>query len=83
MIHSMLDEYTEFRRANFSPQDALAAGFACKAAIRAGDALTPEEMTALVDELFATRFPTTCPHGRPTIIHLKLSELDRRFKRTE
>jgi DNA mismatch repair protein MutL len=83
MIHSMLEEYTEFRRANFAPRDALAASFACRAAVKAGDPLTQEEMTALVDELFATKFPLTCPHGRPTVIHMKLTELDRRFKRTE
>ena len=50
---------------------------------RRTEQLGPEEMTALVDELFATQFPLTCPHGRPTVIHIKLSELDRRFKRTE
>jgi DNA mismatch repair protein MutL len=83
MIHAMIEEYTEFRRAEFTPRDALAASFACHAAIRSGDSLTPEEMSALVDELFATQFPLTCPHGRPTVIHIKLSELDRRFKRTE
>jgi DNA mismatch repair protein MutL len=79
----MIEEYTEFRRAEFAPRDALAASFACHAAIRSGDVLTPEEMSALMDELFATQFPLTCPHGRPTVIHIKLSELDRRFKRTE
>ena len=83
MIHALLEEYTEFRQANFAPRDALAAGFACKAAIRTGDELTPEERTALVDELFATEFPLTCPHGRPTVIHIRLTELDRRFKRIE
>ncbi len=83
MIHALLQEYTEFRQANFAPRDALAAGFACKAAIRTGDELTPDERAALVDELFATEFPLTCPHGRPTVIHIRLTELDRRFKRTE
>ncbi|RPH94968.1 DNA mismatch repair endonuclease MutL [candidate division KSB1 bacterium] len=83
IIHEMITEYQEFRRAQFQARDALAASFACKAAIRTGDSLTAEEMTALVDELFATKFPLTCPHGRPTVIHIKLSELDRRFKRTE
>ncbi|MDD5087521.1 MAG: DNA mismatch repair endonuclease MutL [bacterium] len=83
MIRAMLEEYREFRRARFEPLEALAAGFACHAAIRAGDLLTADEMTALMNELFATRFPLTCPHGRPTVIHVTLSELDRRFKRTE
>jgi len=83
MIRSMLEEYQEFRRANFSPRDALSAGFACRAAIRTGDELTPDERTALIDELFATEFPLICPHGRPTVVHLRMTELDRRFKRIE
>jgi DNA mismatch repair protein MutL len=83
MIRSMLDEYKEFRQANFNARDAVAASFACKAAIRTGDELTPDERTALIDELFATEFPLTCPHGRPTVIHLRMTELDRRFKRIE
>ncbi len=83
MIHAMLSEYSEFRRSKFAPRDALAAGFACKAAIRTGDLLSPDEMSTLIDELFATRFPNTCPHGRPTVIHLTLTELDRRFKRSD
>lgn len=82
MIRETIAEYEEFRRANFSPRDALAAGFACKAAIRTGDSLSEAEMNALIDELFATRHPLSCPHGRPTYIELKLSELDYRFKRT-
>jgi len=82
-LHAMLEDYVEFRRAEFAPRDALAAGFACHTAIRSGDVLSPEEMSALVDELFATQSPLACPHGRPTVIEIKLSELDRRFKRTE
>jgi DNA mismatch repair protein MutL len=82
MIRETIAEYEEFRRANFAPRDALAAGFACKAAIRTGDKLSETEMNALVDELFTTRHPLSCPHGRPTYIELKLSELDYRFKRT-
>ena len=69
-------------RARLGPRESLAAGFACKAAIRTGDELSNEEMTALVDELFATQQPGSCPHGRPTFIEIKLSELDHRFGRT-
>ncbi|RQV98147.1 DNA mismatch repair endonuclease MutL [bacterium] len=82
MIRETIAEYEDFRRANFAPRDALAAGFACKAAIRTGDSLSEAEMNALVDELFTTRHPLSCPHGRPTYIELKLTELDYRFKRT-
>jgi len=81
MLREMIEEYEEFRRARLGPRESLAAGFACKAAIRTGDELSLEEMTALVDELFATDQPGSCPHGRPTFIEIKLSELDHRFGR--
>jgi DNA mismatch repair protein MutL len=61
---------------------AIAASFACKAAVRAGDELSREEMAALFDQLFATRRPYSCPHGRPTIIRIPRVELDRKFGRT-
>ncbi len=61
--------------------DKLAASYACKAAVKAGDVLTREEMISVVDRLFATENPYYCPHGRPTIVHLSLAELDKRFER--
>ncbi len=54
---------------------------ACKAAIKAGDPLTHEEMASLVDQLFATENPYHCPHGRPVLITLTLDELERKFGR--
>ncbi len=81
MLREMITEYEEFRRTRLGPRESLAAGFACKAAIRTGDELSLDEMTALVDELFATNQPGSCPHGRPTFIEIKLSELDHRFGR--
>ncbi len=54
---------------------------ACKAAIKAGDPLSPEEMASLVDQLFATENPYHCPHGRPVLITLTLDELERKFGR--
>ncbi len=61
--------------------DKLPANYACKAAVKAGDALTREEMASVVDRLFATENPYYCPHGRPTIVHMSLVELDKRFER--
>jgi len=55
--------------------------YACHSAIRAGEKLEPREMESLVDQLFATDFPFTCPHGRPTMLRVNLDELDRRFHR--
>jgi len=54
---------------------------ACHGAIRAGQRLSREEMTALILELKNTRLAFTCPHGRPTMILMTKSQLDRQFKR--
>lgn len=56
--------------------------YACRSAVKAGTKLSPREMESLTDQLFATDFPFTCPHGRPTMLHVKLSDLERRFQRT-
>ena len=62
--------------------DSILKSFACHSAIRAGEPLTLEEMESLTDQLFATEFPFTCPHGRPTMLRVEIRELERRFKRT-
>jgi DNA mismatch repair protein MutL len=54
----------------------------CKrAAIKAGQALSPEEQKALLNDLEACHSPRTCPHGRPTMIHLSIDLLERQFGR--
>jgi DNA mismatch repair protein MutL len=60
----------------------LARAFACRAAIKAGEPLSVEEMNQLVDQLFATRTPHGDPHGRPTFVFISLPDLDRRFGRS-
>ncbi len=82
VIREMLDNYQEYQKKYASFQEALAASFACHAAVKAGDQLTHEEMSALVNRLFGTKHPYYCPHGRPVIIQLSLDELDHRFERT-
>ena len=60
----------------------VANSHACHSAIRAGEALSREEMRHLVDRLFATSRPHGDPHGRPTFVRLDLEELHRRFGRS-
>ncbi len=55
---------------------------ACKAAIKAGDRLTPEEVAALVEQRHLAQDAHHCPHGRPTALVLTRDDLDRQFKRT-
>jgi DNA mismatch repair protein MutL len=59
----------------------VALTFACKAAIKAGQRLSAEEMEELFDRLFATELPYHDIHGRPTVIQLTLAELHNRFGR--
>jgi DNA mismatch repair protein MutL len=65
------------------PWDRVAKSFACHAAVRAGERLSREAMNALIDRLFATSLPHGDPHGRPTFVRVDLSELNRRFGRSE
>ena len=59
----------------------LAATIACKAAIKAGDVLSPAEMQALYVGLASTTLPAHDVHGRSTIVQITWDELDRRFGR--
>jgi DNA mismatch repair protein MutL len=54
----------------------------CKrAAVKAGQVLAPEEQRALLSALEECQSPRTCPHGRPTMIHLSVDLLERQFGR--
>jgi DNA mismatch repair protein MutL len=55
---------------------------ACKAAVKAGDRLTPEEVSALVADRHLVGDTHHCPHGRPTALVFTREELDKQFKRT-
>ncbi|NLF68345.1 MAG: DNA mismatch repair endonuclease MutL [Candidatus Anammoximicrobium sp.] len=54
----------------------------CKAAIKAGDRLTPDEIASLLQQRHHYRDTHHCPHGRPTALVFTREELDKRFKRT-
>jgi len=81
IIKEIIDTYVEYRKHESSAVKSVAASYACKAAIKAGDKLSEEEMINLVDRLFTTSNPYFCPHGRPIIVNLSLDEIDKRFKR--
>ncbi|HLX07311.1 MAG TPA: hypothetical protein VKY89_05575, partial [Thermoanaerobaculia bacterium] len=61
--------------------DALAASLACKGAVKMHHPLSPPEMEALMSELFAAEQPYACPHGRPIVLQMTDSDLERRFGR--
>src|SRR5437764_8401361 len=83
ILREVLDGYDATGDTRSQPtRDKLAATFACKAAIKAGDKLSQEEMHVLIEQLFETQMPYVCPHGRPIVIKLAIDELDRRFGRS-
>lgn len=58
-------------------RDKLIATMACKSAVKAGEPLTREKMGYLVEELFKTSQPALCPHGRPIVVRVEKSVIDK------
>jgi len=62
-------------------KEKIAASIACHAAIKVNTHLEYSKMIWLIDELLKTKYPTTCPHGRPIILRYKKMEILKAFKR--
>jgi len=62
--------------------DDLLHSIACKAAVKAGDRLTPEEVSELLRQRHLVQDAHHCPHGRPTALVFTRAELDKQFRRT-
>ena len=82
ILQDMIAEYQDnASKLKLEKRDNLAKSYSCRNAIMTGQKLNLEEMRSLIDNLFATREPYSCPHGRPVIIKLSLDQLDRMFGR--
>jgi len=62
--------------------DSLLHMISCKAAIKAGDRLSGDEIAALLEQRHLAQDAHHCPHGRPTALFFSRDELDKQFKRT-
>ena len=81
-LRDTLDALTGDRLASGAARhEKLAATVACKAAIKAGEALSLDEMRALFAALAGTTLPAHDVHGRATIVRIGWDELERRFGR--
>ena len=78
LIDAMADEDSHTESTVISDKLAL---MSCRAAVKGGDRLSREEVEALLDELLQLENPYMCPHGRPTIITMTRTELEKKFKR--
>ena len=82
LLLEMLDSLTE--ESGVTITDTLnhrIATMSCKAAIKGGNEISREEADHLIDELLLLENPYACPHGRPTIISMSRTELEKKFKR--
>ena len=81
LFTEMLDELAEERVTAPSMIDEKVALMSCKAAVKGNDPLAHEEAEALLKELLKLENPYTCPHGRPTMIRMSKTDLEKKFKR--
>jgi DNA mismatch repair protein MutL len=72
---SLLEEAVENKAED--RRERLLATMACKTAVKAGQPLNREKMGYLVDELFKTAQPALCPHGRPIVVRIEKSTIDK------
>lgn len=76
---SLLEEHGK------NPKDALLKErlmqTACKHAIKGGEPITREEITSLLELFFSGEVPLTCPHGRPVVVRITKTELEKMFRR--
>jgi len=81
-INVLVEDFEEDESPLQSELEARIIARICKrAAIKAGQTLTGEEQRSLLIRLESCAFPRTCPHGRPTMIHLSVALLERQFGR--
>ncbi len=81
-LRAIVEDFEEDEAPLQNEIEAKIAGRVCKRlAVKAGQVLSPEEQRALLNDLEACASPRTCPHGRPTMIHLSVEMLERQFGR--
>ena len=81
-LKALVEDFEEDESPLAAEVEARLAARVCKRlAVKAGQTLTPEEQRSLLNDLEACGSPRTCPHGRPTMIHLTVDMLERQFGR--
>ncbi len=81
-LQALVEDFEEDEAPLQNELEAKIAGRVCKRlAVKAGQVLSPDEQRALLNDLETCASPRTCPHGRPTMIHLSVDILERQFGR--
>ncbi|HUH00919.1 MAG TPA: DNA mismatch repair endonuclease MutL [Kofleriaceae bacterium] len=83
VLSELLDELADRggSRALDERLDLVLATIACHSVVRAGDALSPREVEALLQSMDSVDFNAHCPHGRPVLLRISVAEIARRFGR--
>lgn len=82
-VHEIVDTLMENESAQAENLlDELLSVLACKAAVKAGDPLSPQEVDSLLARRLEADKSSSCPHGRPTTLTISFKELEKQFKRT-
>ena len=83
LLLEVVDSLTEEQGRKRAPEVLLekVASMSCKAAVKGNNKLPMEQMVELLKELMTLENPYHCPHGRPTMISMTKTELEKRFKR--
>ena len=84
LIHDMLEELAEDESKAASAEarkEAVMKMMACKAAVKAGQKLSPDEIRSLLRKRATVSLADTCPHGRPTMIHFPIDDIEKQFRR--
>jgi DNA mismatch repair protein MutL len=81
-LRALVEDFEEDETPLQTEVEARIAARVCKRlAVKAGQVLSGEEQRALLSDLETCQSPRTCPHGRPTMIHLSVDMLERQFGR--
>ena len=80
IVEIIIDTKKDFSIEKFNEK--VATMMSCKQAIKAGDAISMDEMEALVSDLRKCKNPYNCPHGRPTTIFYSNYDMEKLFKRS-
>jgi len=86
VIYQILDELGQgdlFDKEHVLAEALRLASRACKASVRGGERLTPQERRSLLEGFKRLRPPYTCPHGRPIIVELTQYQMEKSFRRVQ
>lgn len=83
LIKDLIEDFINLGRSDkiSDMREKIIITMACRSAIKGGEELTMPVVKKLIDDLSRADNPFTCPHGRPTMISMGVSELEKKFKR--